>query len=78
MLKIGRNALADYGEFEYSGKSIKWIYIVLLHRFQKLLTFKLKNKLSSQCIYWAQNKMKVKYAANTFSASVANAIDFLK
>ncbi|EFN63281.1 THAP domain-containing protein 9, partial [Camponotus floridanus] len=29
-------------------------------------------------IYWAQNKMKVKYAANTFSASVANAIDFLK
>lgn len=78
MLKLGRNALADYGEFEYNRKSIKWIYIVLLHRLQKLLTFKLKNKLSSQCIYWAQNKMKVKYAANTFSASVANAIDFLK
>lgn len=78
MLKLGRNALADYGEFEYNGKSIKWIYIVLLHRLQKLLTFKLKNKLSSQCIYWAQNKIKVKYAANTFSASVANAIDFLK
>lgn len=34
--------------------------------------------MSSQCIYWKQNKIKVRYAANTLSASVANAIEFLK
>lgn len=78
MLKLARNALADYREFEYNKKSTKWDYIVRLHTLQKSLTFKLKNKLSSQCVYWQQNKMKVKYAANTFSASVANTINFLK
>lgn len=40
--------------------------------------FKFKNRLSSQCIDWKQNKMKVKYAFHTLSSSVANAIEFLK
>lgn len=78
MIKLGRNALADYGEFQCDDKTIKWEYIVRLHTLQKQLTFKFKNKLNSQCIYWKQNKMKVKYAANKLSASVANAIDFLR
>jgi len=78
MTKLGRNALADYGEFQCDDKTIKWEYIVRLHTLQKQLTFKFKNKLNSQCIYWKQNKMKVKYAANKLSASVANAIDFLR
>lgn len=78
MLKLARNALADYGEFQYNNKVNKWNYIVHLYKLQRKLTFKLKNKLSSQYIYWKQNKMKVKYAANTLSASVANAIDFLR
>lgn len=78
MLKLTRNALADYGEFYYGEEVIKWDYIVSLYKIQKKLTFKLKNKLSSQCIYWKQNKMKVRFAANTLSASVANAIDFLR
>lgn len=51
---------------------------MLTYTYLKKLTFKFKNKLSSQCIHWKQNKMKVKYAANTLSASVANAIDFLR
>lgn len=61
MLKLARNALADYGKFRCYDKAIKWNYIVSLYKFQNKLTFKLKNRLSSQCIYWKQNKMKVRY-----------------
>jgi len=78
MLKLARNALADYKEFCCDNKVIKWNYIVSLYNLQNKLTFKLKNRLSSQCIFWRQNKMKVRYAANTLSASVANGIDFLR
>ena len=78
MLKLARNALANLREIEYNLTTIKWDYIVKLHELQNNLTFKLKNKLNSQCILCTQNKMKVKYAANTLSASVANAIDFLR
>lgn len=78
MLKLARNALADLGEIQYNLTIIKWDYIVQLNKLQNNLTFKLKNKLNSQCILWRQNKMKVKYAANTLSSSVANAIDFLR
>lgn len=78
MIKLARNALADYKQFESNEGSIKWDYIVKLHTLQKQLTFKLKNRLSSQCINWKQNKMKVKFAVHVLSASVANAIEFLE
>lgn len=52
MVKLGRNALADYKEFISDEGSIKWDYIVKLHNLQKQLNFKLKNRLSSQCINW--------------------------
>lgn len=48
-----------------------------MHNIQTKLTFKLKNKLTSQYINYYQNKTKVKYAAHTFSASVTSAIEFL-
>lgn len=78
MLKLGRNTLADYKELSCAEGRIKWQYLIDLHELQKTLTFKFKNKLTSQCIHYEQNKMKVKYAAHTLSASVANAIEFLK
>lgn len=52
MIKLAKNALADYKQFESNEGSIKWDYIVKLHTLQKQLTFKLKNRLSSQCINW--------------------------
>lgn len=67
MLKLARNALADYKEFLCDEDPIKWQYLIDLHNMQKTLTFKFKNKLTSQCINYQQNKMKVKYAAHTFS-----------
>lgn len=78
MLKLARNTLADYKEFISNEGNIKWQYFINLYNMQNKLTFKFKNKLSSQCINYMQNKMKVKYAAHTLSASVANAIDFLR
>lgn len=79
MLKLGRNAIADYKEFKSNDNehSIKWEHITELHNLQNKLTFKFKNRLSSQCIYWKQNKMKIKYVAHTLSSS-ANAVEFLK
>ncbi|KYN22497.1 THAP domain-containing protein 9 [Trachymyrmex cornetzi] len=78
MLKLCRNALADYGIFNSVDGQIKWSYIRNLHNVQQQLTFKFKNRLNAQCVEWWQNKMKVRYAAHTLSASVANAIKFLK
>lgn len=69
MLKLARNALADYKEFISNESNIKRQYFVNLHNMQNKLTFKFKNKFSSQCINYMQNKMKVKYAAHTLSAS---------
>jgi len=78
MLKLARNTLADFKELRTDDGNIEWRYIVQLYELQNQLTFKFKNKLSSQCINWYQNKMKVKYAAQTLSSSVATAIEFLK
>lgn len=78
MLKLARNSLADYKTFCSNDENLKWEYIVQLYKLQKQLKFKFKNQLSSQCIHWKQNKMKVKYATKTLSASVATAIIFLK
>jgi len=39
MLKLARNAFADYGEFYYVDKIIKSDYIVSLYNIQKTLTF---------------------------------------
>lgn len=78
MLKLARNALADFKEFHTNDGNIEWRYIIQLHQLQNQLTFRFKNKLNSQCINWWQNKMKVKYAAQTLSSSVATTIEFLK
>ncbi|EFN74744.1 THAP domain-containing protein 9, partial [Camponotus floridanus] len=78
MLKLARNALADFKEFRTDDGNIEWRYIIQLYQLQNQLTFRFKNKLNSQCINWWQNKMKVKYAAQTLSSSVATAIEFLK
>lgn len=46
MLKLARNAIADYKEFKIENEgSIKWQYITELHILQNKLTFKLKNRL---------------------------------
>ena len=48
------------------------------HPVQEQFGIKLGNRLSKQHIEWEKNKMKVRYAAQTFSRSVADAIDHLR
>ena len=78
MLKLARNALAELGTLtDASGKSIRWSYIQKLVELQQREGLHLANKLSNVHVQWQKLKMKVKIAAQTFSKSVADALQFL-
>ena len=71
MLKLGRNTLGEYGLLvDKDGQKVLWQYITELHK------LRLGNKLKTVQIQWKQQKMKVNLAAQTFSASVADAIEY--
>lgn len=57
---------------------ISWDFIERLHELQEILHFKLANKLTSTHIRFRNSIMKVKFAAQVLSSSVADAIDFLR
>ncbi len=82
MLKLMRNLLGDLKEMRTSqgGKAelIKWCYIEALNNIQENLGFTLANKLKKVHLMYEKNKMKVRFAAQTLSTSVAKAIDFLR
>ena len=79
MVKLARNALGDYGEFySGSGNIISWKYIEKLCKLQDEEGLNLANKISTNHIKWQQHKMKVKYAVQTLSSSVAKALKFLQ
>ena len=81
MLKLMRNLLADYEEITYieNGQLHRacWKYIVKLNNVQENTGFKLATKLKKKHIAWTKHKMNVSMAAQTLSASVADAIEFL-
>ena len=54
--------------------TIEWKCIVNIYEYQKANGFKLGNKLSKQHINFAENKMKVRYAVQVLSRSVADAL----
>ena len=77
MLKLMRNTLAEKGIlFDSEKKQICWKYIKDLHNLQDAEGLRLGNKLKSQHIDWRQQKMKVNLAAQVFSSSVADAIEY--
>ena len=82
MLKLMRNMLGDfktiYTEENGELKEINWHYIQRLNGLQETLGLSLANKLKRKHIVWQKHKMNVKIAAQTLSASVAQAIDFLR
>ena len=76
-IKLARNALADMGAFiDENDELIEWKYIRLLHEVQLEEGLRFANKLSSRHIHYHRHKMIV--CAQTISAPVANAIEFLK
>ena len=78
MIKLARNALAEFGSFRDSdGHKISWHYITDLVDLQDKMGIHLGNKLSSAHVNWEKAKMKVKLAAQVFSTSVADALQFL-
>jgi hypothetical protein len=77
MLKLLRNALGDKKLFcDVNGGVIQWEYIVHLHKLQVEEGLHAASKLHEPHKEWQQMKMKVKLAAQPFSSSVADALDF--
>lgn len=77
MMKLLRNAFADGRVFHTgSGKEIRWKYLEDLNKLQETEGLKLGNKLKMAHIQWRNQKMKVNLAAQVFSSSVADALEF--
>ncbi len=70
--------VATYKRFKFGDKFIEWKYIEDLHELQEKLRFKFGNKLSATHIKFKNSIMKVKYAVQVLSSSVADAIEFLR
>ena len=77
MLKLVRNTLTTQKIItDGNGGNIRWELIEELHKIQDEEGLRLGNKLRGAHIQWAKQKMKVNLAAQTISASVADAIEF--
>lgn len=76
-LKLARNTLRNCKCIESNKGNFKWAYILNLHIVQNEITFKFSNKISAAHVHWYNNKMKVKYAAQTLSSSTADALEYL-
>jgi len=59
---------------DHDNNVISWHNIVNLYEYQKKNGYHLANKLTKQHIDFEKNKMKVKFAAQVMSQSVANAL----
>ena len=70
-----RNALGSWKTL-IDGKNnvIRWQHIVDLYEYQKNNGFTLANKLTKQHVMFEKTPMKVKYAVQVLSQSVANAL----
>lgn len=58
------------------GQQIRWRYIEELHKLQEKEGLRLGNKLKMAHIQWRNQKMKVSLAAQLFSSSVADALEY--
>lgn len=77
IIKPIRNSLATVSHLiDADGQSVKWAYIQALDALQREEGLRLGNKLTKTHIQWPKQKMKVRLAVQTLSASVADALDF--
>lgn len=77
ILKLCRNSLAAETELNSPSGPIPFKFINKLHDLQEKAYFTIANSLSKQYINRFAKKIKVKIAAQTISASVAGATEFL-
>lgn len=78
MLKLVRNSLASEKVIVSPSGLVRGEYIVKLHELQEAEGLRAGNKLRKRHIEWERHKMNVSVAAQTLSASVADALDFLR
>lgn len=79
MLKLCRNTLGDWKVFfDKNGDAIKWQFFKSLVELQNEKDLHLATKIRNRHINYHKEKMKVKLAAQVFSSSVADAIDYSK
>jgi len=79
MVKLMRNLLCEYQIIKIPNiGSAKWQHIALLHEEQKTQGLNLGNHLSQQHIQYKQQKMKVRLAVQVISASVAQALKYMR
>jgi hypothetical protein len=76
MLKLLRNTLADGGLLRTPNGEICWKYIEELNKLQEMEGLRLGNKLKMAHVRWEKQKMKMKLAAQVFSSSVADALEY--
>ena len=77
MLKLLPNSFADGGIFKTpDSQTIKWQYIEELNNLQEREGLRLGNKLKNAHMDWRKQKMKVNLAAQVFSVSVADALQY--
>lgn len=73
--KLVRNVLGSWKVLiDCNNQKIEWAHIVNLYEHQKMHGFTLANKLTKQHIMYEKNPMKVKFATQLLSQSVANAL----
>lgn len=77
MLKLVRNALADTGPFfDDNNRIISWQLFSNLVNLQEQQGLHLANKLRRRHVQFSNEKMKVRLAAQIFSSSVADALEY--
>lgn len=77
MVKLVRNTLGDWGILHDSnGKIIKWAVFNELVKLQNESGLHCATRIRSRHISYTKEKMKVKLAVQTFSSSVADALEY--
>ena len=78
MIKVIRNMFRDCASIHTRDGTAKWEHVKRLHEIQSEGQLHLANKLTKRHINYDNNIMKVKYATQLFSQSVADALQTLK
>lgn len=78
MLKLACSALGEAGTFlDNKGQKTELKFTTSFHEEQGQSRLKRFNSLSVKQIQYIRNKMNIKIASQTFSSSVADAIEFM-
>jgi len=78
MLKLWRNMIASCQNVTWEEGTISWKNLVRVYHLQKYEKIVAANKIGRYHIDFEKHKMKAKYAAQVFSISVADTIDFCR